>query len=175
MATLVRWDPLRGVASLHTELSRLMNGLDESNARQPQAWVPSLDVWETEDTVSYAFDLPGVAKDDIAIEVEDGVLTVSASREHSREIDADAADEGGNSDDLASVAQWLGRHGVSARTQLETTSVRVGEALLSRAADQGVDLIVMGAFGHSRWRERLLGGTTRDVLGSMTVPVLMSH
>lgn len=89
MATLVRWDPLRGVASLHTELSRLMNGLDESGARQTQAWVPSLDVWETEDTVTYAFELPGVAKDDIAIEVEDGVLTVSASREQSREIDTE--------------------------------------------------------------------------------------
>jgi nucleotide-binding universal stress UspA family protein len=39
----------------------------------------------------------------------------------------------------------------------------------------GPDLIEMDAFGHSRWRERLLGGATRDVLGSMTVPVLMSH
>lgn len=84
-------------------------------------------------------------------------------------------DEGGLSSDLASVAEWLARHGVSARTQVETTNIKVGEALLSRAADQGADLIVMGAFGHARWRERILGGTTRDVLGSMTVPVLMSH
>jgi nucleotide-binding universal stress UspA family protein len=84
-------------------------------------------------------------------------------------------DEGGLSNDLASVAEWLARHGVSARTQVETTNIKVGEALLSRAADQGADLIVMGGFGHARWRERILGGTTRDVLGSMTVPVLMSH
>jgi len=84
-------------------------------------------------------------------------------------------DEGGLSADLASVADWLHRHGVAATTQVEATGIPVGEALLSRAADQGSDLIVLGAFGHSRWRERLLGGTTRTVLGSMTVPVLMSH
>jgi len=88
MTTLVRWDPLRDVASLHTELSRLMNGLFEgTGGRQLQAWVPTLDVWEAEDSVTYAFDLPGVAKDEISIEVEDGVLTVSASREQSEEID----------------------------------------------------------------------------------------
>lgn len=85
------------------------------------------------------------------------------------------ADEGGVGSDLSSVAQWLARHGVAARTQVETTTIAIGEALLSRACDLGIDLIVMGAFGHSRWRERVLGGTTRDVLGSMTVPVLMSH
>jgi nucleotide-binding universal stress UspA family protein len=47
--------------------------------------------------------------------------------------------------------------------------------VLSRAADLGVDLIAMGAYGHSRMREMLLGGATRSVLRSMTVPVLMSH
>jgi HSP20 family protein len=87
MATLVRWDPLRDVASLQTELSRLMNGLVEGSGRQTQAWVPALDVWETEDSVTYAFDLPGVSLDDISIEVEDGALTVSAQREQSSEID----------------------------------------------------------------------------------------
>jgi HSP20 family protein len=89
MATLVRWDPLRGVGSLHTELSRLMNGLDGVNDRQTQAWVPSLDVWESEDSVTYAFDLPGVKRDEIAIEVEDGVLAVSASREQSSAADTE--------------------------------------------------------------------------------------
>ena len=85
------------------------------------------------------------------------------------------SDEGGLSCDLAGVGEWLARHGVAARTQIETTPITVAETLLSRAADLGSDLIVMGAFGHARWRERLLGGTTRDVLGTMTVPVLMSH
>jgi nucleotide-binding universal stress UspA family protein len=88
---------------------------------------------------------------------------------------AAASDEGGLSNDLASVGEWLERHGVRAQTQTETTTIQVGQALLSRAADQGADLIVMGAFGHARWRERLLGGTTRELLASMTIPVLMSH
>ena len=90
MTTLVRWDPLRDVASLNTELSRLMNGLFEgAGGRQLQAWVPTLDVWEGDDSVTYAFDLPGIAQDDISIEVEDGVLTVSAKREQSKEIDTE--------------------------------------------------------------------------------------
>lgn len=81
MATLVRWDPLREAAAMHTELSRLMNGLFEGNGRETQAWVPTLDVWETEDSVHYAFDLPGLSEDAIEVEVEDGNLTVTATRE----------------------------------------------------------------------------------------------
>ena len=53
--------------------------------------------------------------------------------------------------------------------------VPVGELLLSRAADLGIDLIVMGAYGHARWQELIMGGATRTMLESMTVPVLMSH
>ena len=43
------------------------------------------------------------------------------------------------------------------------------------AADFGTDLVVMGGYGHSRWRELVLGGATRSMLKAMTVPVLMSH
>jgi nucleotide-binding universal stress UspA family protein len=50
-----------------------------------------------------------------------------------------------------------------------------GEALLSLAADHQCDLLVLGAYGHSRFRETLLGGVTRTVLESMTLPVLMAH
>jgi HSP20 family protein len=87
MTTLVRWDPLREAAAMHSELSRLMNGLFEGSGRQGQAWVPTMDVWETEDRVVYAFDLPGLSQDEIEVEVEDGALTVSATRERSQEID----------------------------------------------------------------------------------------
>ena len=80
MTTLVRWDPLRDAAALHTELSRLMNGLVEGNGRQTQSWVPTVDVWETADSVQYAFDLPGLTRDAISLEVEEGALTVSAER-----------------------------------------------------------------------------------------------
>ena len=65
-----------------------MGGL-EDGGRQTQAWVPPLDVWEAEDAVTYSFDLPGVAQEDIAVEAEDGRLTVSASREQSSEIDSE--------------------------------------------------------------------------------------
>src|SRR5438309_10862017 len=88
MTTLVRWDPLREAAAMHTELSRLMNGLFEGNGRQGQAWVPTMDVWETEDAVHYAFDLPGLTQDAIQVEVEDGALAVSATRQRDSKNDA---------------------------------------------------------------------------------------
>jgi HSP20 family protein len=89
MTTLVRWDPLREAAALHTELSRLMNGMFDGSGRQTQAWVPTLDVWETDDAVHYAFDLPGIPKEKIAIEVENGALTVSATREREEKAGGD--------------------------------------------------------------------------------------
>ena len=89
MTTLVRWDPLREAAAMHTELSRLMNGLFEGNGRQTQAWVPALDVWETEDSIHYAFDLPGLTQDAIQVEAADGALTVTATRERAQTPDDD--------------------------------------------------------------------------------------
>jgi HSP20 family protein len=88
VATLVRWDPFREVAALHNELSRFMNSV-EGNGRETQSWVPALDVWETEDALVYAFDLPGVPEQEIAIEVEDSMLTVSAQRERTQAVGAD--------------------------------------------------------------------------------------
>jgi nucleotide-binding universal stress UspA family protein len=67
-------------------------------------------------------------------------------------------------------------HGVKPVLHRYTEAPReVGELLLSRAADVGADLLVMGCYGHSRLREYMLGGVTRTVLQAMTVPVLMSH
>src|SRR5207253_2254568 len=54
----------------------------EGNGRATQAWVPTLDVWETDDEFVFAFDLPGIPESDISIELDDGALTVSAKREH---------------------------------------------------------------------------------------------
>jgi nucleotide-binding universal stress UspA family protein len=76
---------------------------------------------------------------------------------------------------LDELHRWLMWHGVSAHLRLETTTIGIAAAMLSRAADLGSDLIVMGAYGHARWAERVLGGATRGLLESMTVPVLMSH
>jgi len=73
------------VATLQTELSRFMNGLSEGNGRTTQSWVPPVDVWETEDELVYAFDLPGIPQDKITIDLHDDTLTVSGEREFSRE------------------------------------------------------------------------------------------
>jgi nucleotide-binding universal stress UspA family protein len=76
----------------------------------------------------------------------------------------------------ADLSLHLARHGVKAEAQtLEASDVEIGDLLLSRAADHGADLIVMGAYGHARWREVVLGGVTRQLLEQMTVPVFMSH
>ena len=85
MATLVRWEPFREIASLQNEMSRFMNGLLEGNGRTDQAWVPALDVWETETEIVYALDLPGVPEDKISVELNDGALTITAERERTQE------------------------------------------------------------------------------------------
>ncbi len=74
------------------------------------------------------------------------------------------------------IAQHLARHGLKA-TAAKTAGldIEVGDVLLNQAADSGADLIVMGAYGHSRMRELVLGGATRHILGHMTVTVLLSH
>jgi nucleotide-binding universal stress UspA family protein len=72
---------------------------------------------------------------------------------------------------LDAVHRWLRWHGVEAEVRVEATGIAIAEAMLSRAADLGADLIVMGAYGHRRWTERVLGGATRGLLASMTMPV----
>ena len=84
MATLVRWEPFRELASIQNEMSRLLNAF-EGNGGTTQTWVPPVDVWETEDELVYALDLPGIPREDVAIEYEDGMLTVSAKRERTLE------------------------------------------------------------------------------------------
>ena len=88
MATLVRWEPLRELASLQTEMSRFMNAL-EGNGRTTQSWVPAVDVWETEEELVYAFDLPGIPEDKVNVEFEDGALTISAEREREQKVEQD--------------------------------------------------------------------------------------
>ncbi len=76
----------------------------------------------------------------------------------------------------ADLAAFLAHHGVNVEAQADRTPVRdIGEELLSRVADDEADLLVMGAWGHSRAREWVMGGVTRTMLSAMTVPVLMTH
>ena len=88
------------------------------------------------------------------------------------------AGEPGKSDEIAGadIAQHLARHGLNVELRrLVSRDMDVANTLLSHAADWDADLMVMGGYGHSRLREFLLGGVTRGILASMTVPVLMSH
>jgi HSP20 family protein len=87
MATLVRWEPFRELATLQNEMSRLMNSLGEGNGQSTQGWVPTADVWETDDEVVYAFDLPGIPEDKVAVELEDGALTITGERERAHRVE----------------------------------------------------------------------------------------
>jgi nucleotide-binding universal stress UspA family protein len=81
------------------------------------------------------------------------------------------------------VLVWLARHGVRAQLLVQPSAPQgllkrpatVAEGLLAMASERGSDLLVMGAYGHSRFRETLLGGVTRSMLEMMTVPLLMAH
>ena len=76
----------------------------------------------------------------------------------------------------ADIATHLARHGLKAEASKTTgIDIDVGDVLLNQVADSGADMVVMGAYGHSRMRELVLGGATRRLLEHMTVPVLLSH
>src|SRR3954454_13493204 len=76
----------------------------------------------------------------------------------------------------ADIALHLARHGVKAEAaHTVAKDISEGDALLSYAADIGADLIVAGAYGHSRARELVFGGVTRTLIAEMTAPVLLSH
>jgi nucleotide-binding universal stress UspA family protein len=94
------------------------------------------------------------------------VLTIEASKDEEEERAASSS----------ALLAWLGRHGVKASLQHDSADDSdIGDIILSRAADSSADLIVMGLYGHSRTREMVMGGASRTVLASMTVPVLMAH
>jgi nucleotide-binding universal stress UspA family protein len=86
--------------------------------------------------------------------------------------------ERGKAGELAgtNMARHLARHGVNVELKrLTAGEVDVQSAILDHAADTGAEFMVMGGYGHSRLREFILGGVTRTILTSMTIPVLMSH
>lgn len=76
----------------------------------------------------------------------------------------------------ADMSLHLARHDINAEAEhLASGDLSPGDAILSYAADSSIDLIVMGGYGHRRWREVVLGGVTRHMLQHMTVPVFMTH
>jgi nucleotide-binding universal stress UspA family protein len=92
-------------------------------------------------------------------------------------VSIDAEEEvDGRPGPAAALVRHLADHGIKAEPEvLRTEDISAADLLLSRVADFGADALVMGCFGHSRLREFVLGGVTRDILRHMTVPVLMSH
>ena len=81
--------------------------------------------------------------------------------------------------DLAEdLVAHLGRHGLHAKTQVirhDLAALAVSDTILTQVSELDADLLVMGAYSHSRFREIILGGVTRDILRDMNVPVLMAH
>ncbi len=140
--------------------------------------------------------IPYVFADGASLPAQDGhaLIAWSATRESTRAVidalpllqrarevtvmtlNARPAAEGHGALPGADIALYLARHGVTVNVRNEETAgVDAGAMLLSRVADLSADLLVMGAYGHSRLRELVLGGVTRTVLREMTVPVLLSH
>lgn len=75
----------------------------------------------------------------------------------------------------ADMALYLARHGVAVDVVKENSTAPIGEALIGIAGAYGAGLIVSGAFGHSRYRELVLGGVTRVLLERSPLPVLVAH
>lgn len=88
------------------------------------------------------------------------------------------ASKAGKNDEIpgADLGQHLARHGLKVDVKRITSpDIDVPSTILSYAADSSADMLVMGGYGHSRLREFILGGVTRGILETMTVPTLMSH
>jgi HSP20 family protein len=84
---LVRWEPFRELAALQNEMSRWtspLTGTTPGNGSS-STWLPAVDVWETDDELVLSFDLPGIREDEIAVELDDNILTVSGKRERTSE------------------------------------------------------------------------------------------
>ncbi len=90
---LVRWEPFRELAALQNEMGRWMNqmtgGTTPGNGQSSSTWLPAVDVWETENELVLAFDLPGIPEDKVSVELDDNVLTVSGERERTQEHSGD--------------------------------------------------------------------------------------
>jgi nucleotide-binding universal stress UspA family protein len=92
------------------------------------------------------------------------ILTVNEARS----VPADAS--------AAHLARYLARLGMPIKIAGVTTeTANIQSSILTIAFDESIDLLVMGGYGHSRLKETVFGGVTREMLGSMTVPTLMSH
>jgi HSP20 family protein len=88
--TIVRWEPLRELTSLQADMNRLFNATFAGPVGTPPRWAPAMDLLEKTDGYILRADLPGMKQDDLALQVEDNVLTVSGARKHDAEQDVAA-------------------------------------------------------------------------------------
>lgn len=91
-------------------------------------------------------------------------------------VDADVDPHGDGEEPGADVARWLSHHGCAVTVQQYDGGGRpAGEVILSRAAESGADLVVMGGYAHTRLRQAVFGGTTRTLLAQTQMPLLLAH
>ncbi|MBS0524087.1 MAG: universal stress protein [Proteobacteria bacterium] len=191
------WRSLDGPAADVLSLSARYADLVLLGQTEPPAGDGSQTPASVPETVALASGRPVLAVPHIGLEKPIGgtvMLCWNASRESARAasdalpflrmahkvivllVEPRPSDKGHGQEPGADVATWLARHGVNVVVQHELAAdTDVGDVILSRAADHDVDLIVMGIYGHSRVREMVLGGVSRTLLATMTVPVLMAH
>ena len=86
---LVRWDPFRELTSLQGQVNRMFSRLGDGEAAERQSWTPSVDVIETDEAIKLKAELAGMKPEDIKIEVQDNVLTVSGERHFEEEVKED--------------------------------------------------------------------------------------
>ncbi len=86
---LVRWDPFRDLTALQSEVNRLFSRASGGDVGERQSWTPAIDVVETEDAIVLKAELAGMDPNDINIEVQDNVLTVSGERRFEEEVKED--------------------------------------------------------------------------------------
>lgn len=100
----------------------------------------------------------------------------TAERVHVLVVNPNSGASGHGAEPGADIALHLARHDIEAEVErVRSEGMEVGQIIQSWLADSGSDLLVMGAYAHSRVRDLVLGGVTRRMFDSMTVPVLMSH
>ena len=103
-------------------------------------------------------------------------LLEAAKQVHVVMVNPESGDDGHGAEPGADIALSLARHGVDTEAHaISGTDLEEGDAILSWLSDSGSDLLVMGLYGHARFRELVLGGVSRRILESMTVPVLMAR
>lgn len=167
LVVLSQTDPAQPVPGIVRDLPEFVM----LNAARPVLIVPYAGVHER-------FDGHALVAWDGSLEASRALGNALPLLQHASAVTVVQYDTAGTGELAAQAGQltaWLGRHGIKADVHEQRIAIDAGNALLSAAADLHADLLVMGGYGHTRFRELVLGGATRTVLDTMTLPVLMSH